>query len=73
MLMPEQIPDAVIEAAIEEYEAAAFARLSTRDSFAVMIAAAINCWPSEQCGVGASRAEIVLRISGQEAGARPGS
>ena len=62
MLTPEQIPDAVIEAAIEEYEAATFARLDDKQSFAAMIAAAINRWPGGKIVDESGRADVVLML-----------
>jgi hypothetical protein len=62
MLKPEQVPDVVIEAAMEEYEAAAFARLNDRQSFAVMIAAAINRWPDAKIVDEDGNDEFILRL-----------
>lgn len=62
MLTPDQVPDIVIEAAIEEYEAAAFARLNDRESFAAMIAAAINRWPGAKIVDELGNADFVLLV-----------
>lgn len=61
MLTPEQIPQAAIDAALEEYEAAAFARLDVGRSFAAMIAAALNRWPGVAAD-GADGTDVVLRV-----------
>ena len=48
MLRTEQVPLSAIEAAIEEFEAAAFSGLNNTDSFAAIIAAAIEHWPGAE-------------------------
>lgn len=63
MLRREQVPSSAIEAAIEEYEAASLSGLSNEDSFAAIIAAAIERWPGVEVVTDEQPARIALPLA----------